>query len=84
MKITINTDGSFDSTSILFNEDSVTESNSTIGDFHLSIHPGGKVKLKLLTISKENGKLNFISMYADDFKQYDNSKKLIKEGKKNG
>jgi len=78
--ITIDTDGTFNSTKVFFNGEEITKTNVEIGDFHLSIHPAGKVKLKLIQKDKETGKLNIISMWADDFKMYDTSTKLIKEG----
>ena len=81
MKITIETNGKYENTLIKFNDENLLLPKIEIKDFHISIHPQGKVKLKLVKYNSETGKYDFISMYGDDFANYDMLNNLTKENK---
>jgi len=65
MRIVIDTDGTSDNTQISFNG----QKQELVKDFHLSIHAGKKVKVQM--IREIEGAMIPISLYADDFKKYD-------------
>lgn len=65
MRIVIDTDGTADNTQISFNG----QKQELVKDFHVSIHGGRKVKVQM--IREVSGATLPISLYADDFKKYD-------------
>jgi len=65
MRIVIDTDGTADGTQISFNG----QDQTLVKDFHLSVHAGRKVKAQM--IREVTGAMMPISLYADDFKKYD-------------
>lgn len=65
MRIVIDTDGTSDNTQIRFNG----QQQNLVKDFHLSIHAGKKVKVQM--VREVEGAMLPISLYADDFKKYD-------------
>ena len=66
MRIEIETDGNSAKTSISINRERI----ETLKEFHLSVHYPKKVKLQMAK-EIDNGKMEFLSYYGDDFKKYD-------------
>ena len=68
MKIVIDTNGLADNTTISFNG----EEQKKVGEFHLSIIGGRKLKLQM---KKDiEGKEQFLSYFGEDFKKFDELK----------
>ncbi|MFH8039051.1 MAG: hypothetical protein QXJ14_03510 [Candidatus Aenigmatarchaeota archaeon] len=71
MKITIETNGNYEDTIISFNDEKLIPPKAEVKEFHLSIHPKGKVKLQLVKYNQEERRYEFISMYGGDFEKFD-------------
>ena len=79
--ITIETDGSYEGTVISFNGNKLLPPTAEIQKFHLSVHPTikensgkinyGKVKLQMQKYNNQTKIYDLISMFGDDFKEYD-------------
>jgi hypothetical protein len=78
MKIIVDTDGTYEGTVISFNGEDLLPPKSKVIEFHLSIHPKGKMKLQLTKIDCDTKKGEFISMYGEDFKKYDEKDLYLK------
>jgi len=75
MRIVIDTDGTYQNTTVEING-SKTTSNS-IKEFHFSIHEGGRPKLQMVRIIE--GLKTFISFFGADFAKNDEVQNIKKE-----